>query len=81
MSIEYRVEEWSVDTRKWVIKSPRKLTNEEVFEIYNEHVGFFDSAFTLCSHGFEGIEVIFTGTEYGDNSEYEIYGDFKEEEE
>jgi hypothetical protein len=77
---EYRVEEWSVDTRKWVIKSPRKLTREEVFEIYNENFGLDEIEFKL-SGKFEGIIVRYTGTLYGDASEWELYGDFKEEEE
>tara|TARA_R100001509_G_scaffold17169_1_gene8628 strand:+ start:1629 stop:1868 length:240 start_codon:yes stop_codon:yes gene_type:complete len=77
---EYEIEEWSVDTRRWEIKSPRQLTHEEVFEIYNEYVGMSKKPETL-SGKFEGIRVVFTGTKYGDNSEYEMYGDFKEEEE
>ena len=76
---EYEVEEWSVDTRRWVIKSPRKLTHEEVFEIYNEH-SFFDEGEHTLSDKFEGISVVYLGTRYGDNSEYEMNGDFKEEE-
>ena len=82
---EYVVDEWSVDTREWEIKSPRQLTYEEVFEIYNEHVGFSNMHYTREEHTlsgkFEGIRVVFTGTRFGDNSEYEMYGDFKEEEE
>tara|TARA_Y100000401_G_scaffold117496_1_gene126613 strand:+ start:3380 stop:3604 length:225 start_codon:yes stop_codon:yes gene_type:complete len=74
MSIEYRVEEWSVDTREWVINSPRKLTHEEVFEIYNGN-------FELDDKKFDGITVYFIGTKYGDDSQCEINGDFKEEEE
>ena len=80
MSIEYRVEEWSVDTRRWEIKSPRKLTEEEVFEIYNEHFGFDKKEYTLDGK-FEGVKVYFIGTRYGDAGEHEFYGDFKEEEE
>ena len=76
---EYEVEEWSVDTRRWEIRSPRQLTHEEVFEIYNEHVGFSKEEHTL-SGKFEGMSVVFIGTRYGDNSEYEMNGDFKEEE-
>tara|TARA_R100000734_G_C3318436_1_gene112579 strand:+ start:971 stop:1216 length:246 start_codon:yes stop_codon:yes gene_type:complete len=79
---EYRVEEWSVDTRKWKIKSPRQLTNEEVFEIYNEHFSFSEKEIEYALSGkFEGIKVYYVGTTYGDSGEYEIYGDFKEEEE
>ena len=75
----YEIEEWSVDTRRWEINSPRKLTHEEVFEIYNQHVGMDKKPQTL-SGKFEGVTVYFFGTKYGDNSEYEMNGDFKEEE-
>ena len=76
----YEIEEWSVDTRRWEISSPRKLTHEEVFEIYNEYSSFEKKPQTL-SGKFEGITVYFFGTRYGDNSEHEMNGDFKEEEE
>ena len=78
-SIVYEFEEWSVDTRRWEIYSPRKLTHEEVFEISNEHFGFAKKEYML-SGKFEGIKVYYIGTKYGD-SEYEANGDFKEEEE
>jgi len=76
---EYEIEEWSVDTRRWEIKSPRQLTHEEVFEIYNGHIGMSKKSETL-SGKFEGITVYFVGTKYGD-SENEINGNFKVEEE
>ena len=75
----YEIEEWSVDTRKWEIKSPRQLTHEEVFEIYNEHVVMDKKPQTL-SGKFEGVTVYYFGTMYGD-SECAMNGDFKEEEE
>ena len=74
----YEIEEWSVDTRRWEIRSPRKLTHEEVFEIYNEYTSFVKKPQTL-SGKFEGVTVYFIGTRYGENSEYEMNGDFKEE--
>ena len=76
---EYQVDEWSVDTRKWVIKTPRKLTHEEVFKIYNEYSSFDKEEIELPDE-FEGITIAFIGTRYGDNSELEMNGDFKEEE-
>ena len=75
----YEIEESSVDTRRWEIRSPRKLTHEEVFEIYNEYTSFVKKPQTL-SGKFEGVTVYFIGTRYGENSEYEMNGDFKEEE-
>jgi len=74
----YEIEEWSVDTRRWEINSPRKLTHEEVFEIYG-YVGMDKKPQTL-SGKFEGITVYFIGTKYGD-SDCAMNGDFKEEEE
>tara|TARA_R100001163_G_scaffold38447_1_gene29302 strand:- start:514 stop:777 length:264 start_codon:yes stop_codon:yes gene_type:complete len=76
----YEVEEWSVDTRRWEIYSPKQLTNEEVFEIYNEYLEWGQKEITLYGK-FEGVKVLFIGTQYGDDSQWEIKGDFKEEEE
>tara|TARA_R100001163_G_scaffold9104_3_gene8791 strand:+ start:4049 stop:4294 length:246 start_codon:yes stop_codon:yes gene_type:complete len=79
---EYEVEEWSVDTRRWKIKSLRQLTREEVFEIY-EYAFHLHTGRThgIPSGKFAHVSVTFIGTRYGDNSEYEMNGDFKEEEE
>lgn len=81
---EYTVDEWSVDTRKWIITSPKKLTYEQVvglaFDISGpttDSTGEYD----LLMPGFEGVVVNFLGTEYGDDSQHEVLGDFKEEEE
>ena len=76
----YEIAEWSVDTRKWEIMSPRQLTNEEVFEIYNEWIAM-DRKPQKLTGKFEGITVYFFGTIYGDDSQFWMNGDFKEEEE
>ena len=75
----YELEEWSVDTRRWEIWSPKQLTHEEVFEIYNEHVVMDKKPQTL-SGKFEGVTVYYFGTKYGDDTQFEMNGDFKEEE-
>ena len=54
----YEIDEWSVDTRSLEISAPRKLTHEEVFEIYNEYSSFEKKPQTL-SGNFEGITVYF----------------------
>jgi hypothetical protein len=68
---EYTIDEWSVDTRKWLVTSPKKLTYEQVVSL----------ACDLEMPGLEGVVVKFLGTEYGDDSQHEVLGDFKEEEE
>ena len=30
---EYTIDEWSVDTRKWIVTSPEKLTYEQVVKL------------------------------------------------
>ena len=80
---EYTVDEWSVDTRKWIITSPKKLTHEQVVGLACDlpeqpiEVLLGDSEMP----GLEGVVVKFVGTEYGDDSQHEVLGDFKEEDE
>ena len=80
---EYTIDEWSVDTRKWLVTSPKKLTYEQVVGLACDlpeqsiEVLLGDSEMP----GLEGVVVNFLGTEYGDNSQHEVLGDFKEEEE
>lgn len=78
MKYEYTIDEWSVDTRKWLVTSPKKLTYEQVVDLacdipLGEH--------ELMMPGYEGVFVTYLGTEYGDDSQHEVLGDFKEEEE
>ena len=42
----YEVDEWSEDTRKFVIKSDRKLTHDEVCDIYQD-ASFDDEGKTI----------------------------------
>ena len=72
---EYTIDEWSVDTRKWLVTSPKKLTYEQVVGLACDLPE--DSEIL----GLEGVVVNFLGTEYGDDSQHEVLGDFKEEEE
>ena len=75
---EYTIDEWSVDTRKWLVTSPKKLTYEQVVTLASD-LPLIDSEILLP--GFEGVIVNYIGTEYGDDSQHEVLGDFKEEEE
>ena len=73
----YEASEQSVDVRSWTIESDRQLTEEEVFEIYQDS--------QIEDEGKEieystGIVVTYDGTEYGDDSQPLVEGDFKEEE-
>jgi len=75
---EYTIDEWSVDTRKWIVTSPEKLTYEQVVKLACD-IPYDKSELLMPSY--EGVVVNFLGTEYGDDSQIEVLGDFKEEEE
>ena len=75
---EYTIDEWSVDTRKWIVTSPKKLTYEQVVGLACD-IPHGESE--VLMPGFEGVIVNYLGTEYGDDSQHEVLGDFKEEEE
>ena len=72
----YEADEQSIDVRSWTIESDKQLTEEEVTEIYQDS--------QIEDEGKEheystGIMVTFHGTEYGDDSQFTVEGDFKEE--
>ena len=79
MSKEYTyvVEEWSTDSRRYTVKSDRKLTESELKDAYMElgipEQGTFD---TFDELPYEGEEVNYTvyydGTDYGEDSQMEI---------
>ena len=86
----YDVEEYSQDVRRYQITSNVKLTYEEVISIYpetnlknclsfEEYVDWSDERFTddeiLNKIKIKGI---FDGTEYGDDCQVDIIGDFEE---
>ena len=74
---EYTIDEWSLDTRKWIVTSPKKLTYEQVVGLACD-IPLGESE--ILMPGLEGVIVNFLGTEYGDDSQHEVLGDFKEEE-
>ena len=75
---EYEIEEWSQDTRKWVFTSNRKLTYEELMQMFCDGVHMDEGKTETVD---DGVSVTYHGTAYGDNSEIELIGDFAEEEE
>ena len=75
MKFTYYYEETSQDTRSWEIESEVKLTEDEIMELSTE-VSFKDGD---TSTG-DTYKVTFNGTEYGDDTQYEIDGDDLKEE-
>jgi hypothetical protein len=74
---EYEVEEWSQDTRKWVFTSNRKLTYEELMQMFCDGVHMDEGKTETVD---DGVIATYVGTFYGNNSEVELNGIFKEEE-
>ena len=79
MSKEYTyvVEEWSTDSRRYTVKSDRKLTESELKDAYRE-IGIPEQGYseTFDELPYEGEEVNYTvyydGTDYGEDSQMEI---------
>ena len=79
MSKEYTyvVEEWSTDSRRYTVKSDRKLTESELKDAYME-LGIPEQGYseTFDELPYEGEEVNYTvyydGTDYGEDSQMEI---------
>ena len=72
----YEVSESSVDVRSWFIESDRQLTEKEVSDIYQ------DSRIEDVSKEYQyskGITITYDGTEYGDDAQPLLEGDFKDE--
>ena len=72
---QYHVEEYSQDSRIYLIESDRKLTEEEIYEAYPEVDLRNDSTTTTT----DGIKVTFQGTSYGDDAQVNIDGELKNE--
>ena len=75
MKFTYHYKEWSQDTRSFEIESEVKLTENEIMELSTE-VSFKNGD---TSTG-DTYKVTFQGTEYGDDTQYEITGDDLKEE-
>jgi len=90
----YDVEEYSQDTRRYKITSNVKLTDEEVRNAYAEIQAEKNNKFNLALYldwsdeRFTDDEIlhkidivgIYEGTEYGDDCQVDITGDFEDDE-
>ncbi len=88
----YKIEEYSQDVRHYVVTSNVKLTDHEVRNIYRESndVGNFvpnnltsymdwsNERFTDSELDEIKITGIYKGTEYGDDCQVDVTGDFEE---
>tara|TARA_R100001163_G_C4896068_1_gene86806 strand:+ start:211 stop:495 length:285 start_codon:yes stop_codon:yes gene_type:complete len=79
MKYVYEVEEYSQDSRHYKIESNVKLTESQINEAYCEVdlVDGYTSTFDLDTN--TNVTVTFEGTEYGDDSQVNITGDYKQE--
>ena len=78
---EYKVHEWSNDTRSFTIVADRKLTYDEVDEIYRDSSLDNEGKAVKIDSGLKidgEIYLTFNGTEFG-SSECETDGDFEDE--
>ena len=73
---EYIVTESSVDTRRWIIKSNEKLSENDIRDIYLI-VGFDNEGVRVQYCSELNIITKYCGTEYGDDTEVTIEGDFE----
>ena len=78
---QYTIHEWSTDTRVFTIVADRKLSYDEVDEIYRDSSLKDEGEAIKIDPGLEidgDIYVTYEGTEFG-NSEFETDGDFKDD--
>lgn len=73
MKYKYTYEEWSQDTRTYEIESDKKLTQEEIIDIASS-----TSMDEKRPYQTKDFVCKFKGTEWGDDSQFEITGDTKE---
>ena len=71
----YVVEEWSTDSRRYTVKSDRKLTESELQDCYIE-AGIPDVGTTTevdeIPNGKVNVTVYYDGTDYGDDAQYQM---------
>ena len=79
----YKVSESSVDVRSWTIKSDKQLTEKEVSDIYQDSQIEDEGKEYQYSDEYQyskGITITYDGTEYGDDAQPLLEGDFKNNE-
>ena len=79
MKYFYTYQEYSQDTRDWEIESDVKLTEEEIRDIALGCTLKEGYTYTGGKKG-ERFKAKFIGTEFGDDTQIEVGGDVKEEE-
>ena len=72
----YEVSESSVDVRSWTIESDKQLTEDEVTDIYQDSQ--IDDEGKEHQYS-DGITITYDGTEYGDDAQPLLEGDFKDD--
>ena len=83
---KYTITEYSQDTRTWEISSDVKLTEEFITNNQSEFcdVGQSEQSLRIIRNledeeiTIDKIEVAYSGTDYGDDTQVDIDGDFKE---
>tara|TARA_B100000424_G_scaffold215182_1_gene173030 strand:+ start:539 stop:772 length:234 start_codon:yes stop_codon:yes gene_type:complete len=73
---EYTVTESSVDTRRWIITSDSKLSEQDIMDIYIE-IGFDNEDVRVQYCSVFNIITKYCGTEYGDDTQVSIEGDLE----
>ena len=73
----YVVEEWSTDSRRYTVKSDRKLTESELQDCYIEAGLPFETFNPVTKvdeipNGKVNVTVHYDGTDYGDDGQMEI---------
>jgi len=76
---DYEFEEYSQDSRHWLITSTRRLTENELLDLWGQGFPFENmqnSIEVIRLDDGHKVEVAFTGTEYGDDTQCNYSGEF-----
>lgn len=75
---EYNFEEYSQDSRHWLITSTRRLTENELLDLWGQGFLFTENNVEVIPLDEDGhtVSVTFEGTEYGDDTQCNYSGDF-----
>ena len=76
----YTARETSEDTRTFTIKSDKKLTYDDVADIYQDSSLSEEDERKYIEYR-KGVTMMYHGTDYGGDSDMNLDGDFKDEEE
>ena len=76
MKYNYYYDEWSQDTRKYKVESDSPLTRDEIIHMASSCKIVDGSTYSDVD---KNAKVTFKGTEYGDDTQTEITGDWVKE--